>query len=393
MTKKIILFISSIGIISCKTHSPKIDYFGQTAPGTSPTIFGENLISKKGRFEHGISFSPDTKELVFGILDKNALKGNIYYSKKVNTKWTVPKNFEPLKNKSVFLPYFTPNGKSLLYSQSIPDTSKSYITNIWKLKKINGNWNSPKKIQSPLNSISREATASMTHDGTIYFSSNRNCLGKENCYAADLFYAKLTNNNYKNIKPVAKLNSSNDEESVFISPKEDYIIFCRYTNKETLVDLYISYRDNNNNWTTPQILDTTINSNDWDRRPFVSIDNNFLFFTRLKIEEYKLIESDIYWVATSKVFKPFIYNPITDKTLRLGKKFEIQIPSNYFKDIDNKQLTLRINQNELEWLKFDPDKLKITGTPTLTGNFELIFTATDQFSNITQDKIKITVTK
>ena len=393
MIKKMLPFIIIIGMIGCKTNTVTLDYFGQSAPETTPVIFGEGLISQKGRFEHGISFTRDTRELAFGILNEDGVSGDVHYSKKNNDKWTTPEPFKPLEKENVFLPYFTPNGKTLIYAQSIPDTNNLYITDIWRLEKVNSNWRFPKKIETPLSSTSREANASMTYDGTIYFSSNRNCQGNENCYAADLYYSKLVDNEYKNVQEIAELNSSEDEESVFISPKEDYLLFCRYTDNETFMDLYISYRNSNNSWTEPQMLDSTINSKDWDRRPFVSIDNKFLFFTRLEIGEKGLTESDIYWVNTSKVFKPFVYNPLSDTILQVGEQFELSIPLDYFKDIDDKQLILSSNENEFDWLEFDPKKMKVSGLPTLDGDFELIFTAVDQFSNSREDKIKITVKK
>ena len=393
MIKKLLPLILIIGMISCYTDTVTVDYFGQTEPKTTPVIFGEGLISQKGRFEHGISFTLDTKELAFGILKKDGVGGSIHYSKKVKGKWTIPGLFKPLTKENVFLPYFTPDGRSLLYAQSIPDTNNLYITDIWRLEKLNDDWGFPKKIQTPLSSISREANASMTYDETIYFSSNRNCEGKENCYAADLFYAKLVDNEYQSVQEIAELNSLGDQESVFISPEETYLLFCSYTDNETFMDLYISYRDNNNNWTVPQILDSTINSKDWDRRPFVSIDNKFLFFTRLQIGENGLTEADIYWVNTSKVFRPFVYKSFFDTTLQVGEPFELPIPLDYFKDIDDHQLTLNMNENELDWLGFDRQKMKVSGLPTMVGDFEVTFTAVDKFSNKMEDKLKITVTK
>jgi hypothetical protein len=224
-------------------------------------------------------------------------------------------------------------------------------------------------------------------------SSNRNCIGKENCTTADLFYSKKTNNEYQSLEAISEFISPNDEESVFISPKEEYIIFCRFTDTETWMDLYISYRDSNNKWTEPHILDSTINSKSWDRRPFVSIDNKFLFFTRLQIGETGLTESNIYWVNTSKVFKPFIYNPLSDTILQVGEKFELSIPLDYFKDIDDKQLTLRISKDEFDWLEFDSINMKLSGLPQREGEFELTFTAIDKSLNITEDQVKLTVRK
>ncbi|QQT31962.1 hypothetical protein I6I99_05170 [Sphingobacterium multivorum] len=233
----------------------------------------------------------------------------------------------------------------------------------------------------------------MTYDGTIYFSSNRNCEGKENCHNADLFYSKLVGNAHPSADIIPEFASPNDEKSVFISPKEDYIIFCRYTNDESKVDLYISYRDIHNNWIVPQIVHSTINSKDWDRRPFVTIDNKFLFFTRLQIGESGVTESDIYWVNTSKLFKPFVYNSLSDTTVQIGKKFEISVPKNYFKDIDDERLVYSINQNQFNWLHFDREQMKLSGLPTVEGDFELTFSARDRYSNMADDKIIITVKK
>jgi hypothetical protein len=392
MIKIFLPFIFIFGLISCKMPTESADYMGQTYPDSIPMIFSPDIVSIKGRLEHGLSFSPDMRELAFGVLNKDDFSGKIYYSKKVDNNWTEPMIFEPLKNECVYLPYFSPNGKSLLYAQSKPDTDNGY-TDIWIIEKINDDWGSPKILQSPLSSTSREANACMTNDGTIYFSSNRNCEGKEDCHTADLFYSKLMDNEYQSVEVISEFISSNDEESVFISPKEEYIIFCRYTDNKSWMDLYLSYRDINTKWIEPQIIDSIINSKDWDRRPFVSIDNKFLFFTRLQIGKKGLTESDIYWVKTSKLFKPFVYNPLSNTTVQVGENFEITIPADYYKDIDDNQLDLRINQNEFDWIEFDSENLKLTGMPTVAGDFELTFTAIDKFSNMTNDKIKIRVIK
>ncbi len=392
MIIKILPFIAIIGLIGC-TNPVTVDYFGQTEPTTIPEKFGEGEISQKGRLEYGISFTPDGRELVFGILNKDDFSGEIYYSKKVDDHWSSPEIFKPLENKSVFLPYFSPNGKSLVFTQSKWDTAL-YHKDIWIIKKNNQTWKNPKKMKLPINPLASVSNACMTADGTVFFSSNINCIGKENCHTADLFYSKKAGNDYQNVKVISEFISSNDEESVYVSPKEEYIIFCRYTDNKSWMDLYISYRDINNKWTEPRIVDSTINSKDWDRRPFVSIDNKFLFFTRSQINEnWIMTESGIYWVNTAKLFKPFIYNSISDTTIQIGEKFELSIPIDYYKDIDDEQLTLSINNDEFDWIEFDSEKMKLTGLPTLGGDFQLTITAVDKQFNKTMDKIKIKVIK
>ncbi|NQD69364.1 hypothetical protein HP439_01330 [Sphingobacterium shayense] len=390
MKKILLLFLSVIFISSCVSSAGSVDYFGQAYPDTIPVVFAPDIISQKGRLEHGVSFAPDGQELAFGILRKGDLRGEIFYSQKANEKWSNPLVFEPLKNKSVYLPYFSPNGRFLLYAQSKTDTDHA-DTDIWMIEKTNDAWSLPKLLHGPILSEGREANASMSYDGTIYFSSNRNCDGRENCHTADLFYSELKNNRYQAVNIIPELASSNDEESVFISPKEEYLIFCRYTDEQATVDLYISYRDTHNNWLEPQRVNSPINSKDWERRPFVTLDNNFLFFTRLQIGENQVIESDIFWVNTSKLFKPFIFHPISNNTAHVGTAFEISLPQDYFRDIDDEKLTYTINQNQPDWLNFDAEQMKLSGIPTVEGEFELILTATDNSSNRTDSKIRITV--
>jgi hypothetical protein len=175
MIKKLIPLIFIIWLIGCRHSTELADYFGQPYPDSIPVIFAPDIVSIKGRFEHGISFTPDTREFAFGILNKDDFSGTIYYSNKIKNTWTEPGVFEPLQNESVYLPYFSPDGKLLLYAQSKPDTNNGF-TDIWIIKKTNDNWSNPEILPVPINSVTREANASMTFDGTIYFSSVYNLI-------------------------------------------------------------------------------------------------------------------------------------------------------------------------------------------------------------------------
>jgi len=96
MIQKILPFIVIIGLTSCKQTTELKDFFGQTYPDSTPVIFAPDIISKKGRFEHGLSFTPDNRELAFGILNKDG-SGEIFYSKKMNNNWTEPAGTIPTK--------------------------------------------------------------------------------------------------------------------------------------------------------------------------------------------------------------------------------------------------------------------------------------------------------
>lgn len=371
--------------MSCNTNTLTVDYFGQTEPGTTPEIFAKDIISIKGRFEHGISFTPDSRELAFGIFNKDDFSGTIYYSKKNESNWNTPEVFEPLKAESAYLPYFSPEGKSMLYTQSRPDTA-NYLTDIWILKKNNDYWGQLEKVKSPISTLTRESTACMSKNSTIYFSSNRDGNG-----LADLFCSSLENGEYRNAERLDSICSVRDEESIFIAPDEKYIIFSRYATNENGPDLFISYRDFSGNWILPELLDSSINTTDMERRPFVSIDNKFLFFTKQIFDDKGYAESDIYWVNTQKVFKPFVFKPVSAKTIKIGKEIKLSIPTDYFKDIDNEILEIKLKNEKFDWAKFDKEKMTLTMNPNQIGEFDLIFVAVDEYSNETENTVRIIV--
>ncbi|WP_299682059.1 hypothetical protein [uncultured Dokdonia sp.] len=387
MTKLFLALILVFGCIGCQPPTETIDYLGQSEPDTIPVIFAPDLVSVKGRLEHGISFTPDTKEVAFGILDKDDFSGDIFYAKKEDGQWTAPHIFGPLKRESVFLPYFSPDGRSLLYAKSKSDSS-NYTTDIWIYNKNNNYWNYTEKVNGAINTSTREASACMTLNNTIYFSSNRDGNG-----LADLYVSTLDNRLYTNAKRIQTISSGGDEESIYVAPDERYIIFSRYSTLEKGPDLWISYQDAKSNWTTPRLLDTIINTTHWERRPFVSNDNNFLFYTTLMFNESLMTEADIYWVGTQKVFKPFVFNPIIETTIKVGKETTVTLPSDYFKDIDNEKLTIRLKNETLSWATFDAKKMTLAFQPKEIGEFEVVFTATDPFLNETDDRIKIIVEK
>ncbi len=384
MIKRILPFIISIGLMSCDAKKATTDYFGQNEPETSPILFGEDIISLKGRLEHGISFSPDSKELAFGVLNKDD-SGAIYYASKTYNKWSIPEVFEPLKNESVYLPYFSPNGKSLVYAQSRKG-AEHWITDIWLLKKNNNLWVQPKKVNSPISTLARESTACMTLENTLYFSSNRDGNG-----LADLYYSSPENGAYLNAERIDSICSEADEESIFIAADESFLIFSRYASEDNGPDLFISYRDSKETWTQPIPLDAIINSTNWERRPFVTLDNNFLFFTKMTFNDKGLADSDIDWVSTKKVFKPFVFNPISEVIIKVGKETKITIPHDYFKDIDDEIIALSSNQKDFNWMTFDTKTMVLTLSPNQIGGFEVIFTAMDSCSNTTENKVKIIV--
>jgi len=387
MSKLFIPLLFALGLCACKESAALTEYLDSRSPKEVPEIFAPDIVSQTGRLEHGISFTPDMREMAFGILDSEDFSGEILYAKREGAHWSKPKLMDALRVEGVFLPYFSPDGTSMLFAKSKPDAD-NYITDIWMLSKSDDTWGHPVKVDSSVSTSTRESAACMTLDNKIYFSSNRGGNG-----LADIYVSTLENRKYLNAERLDVLSTVRDEESIFIAPDERYIIFSRYATDQSGPDLFISYRDSNQNWTLPIVLESSVNTGDWERRPFVSFDNKFLFYTKLTMDESGLKESDIYWVNTKKVFKPYVYNPIIETTLKIGRETEVRVPADYFRDIDNNELDIGLMDSTPEWIELDRDKMSLVMNPTEIGTYDVMIYATDENSNMTSHTLKIIVEK
>ena len=65
-------------------------YFGQKPPGMRAEIFAPGIVSVNGRYEYGVSFSPDLDEIYFTGKRKGESE-SVYFSKLIDKKWTAPK--------------------------------------------------------------------------------------------------------------------------------------------------------------------------------------------------------------------------------------------------------------------------------------------------------------
>lgn len=378
-----------IGLISCKNKSTQLNFYKQDTPNNIPMVYEPGFISIKGRLEQGFSISPDYSEIHFGVIGNHDSLNCIYVTVNKINGWTSPEKPGYIGNDSVFFPMYAPDGKTLTFTKRHPNSMQ---TDLWYCKKNNNKWSDSKRFSDKINSVYREGSSCLSLDNTLYFTTNRDtafgCCG-------DIYYSELKDFLYNEAKIVENVNSNFDEEGVFISPNKDYLIIQSWkTEYTTKHDLYISYKKKDGSWTKALRLDTLINSVDLEQRPFVTYDNSYLFFNRFKLDSlYQPVESDIYWVSTQNIFKPFVYNPITEVTIRIGENTDILVPQDYFKDIDDMELDYSFDLNELTWLQFDKDKLTITGIPNQIGEYKLRITAVDNNANAINDMIKIIVTK
>ena len=333
----------------------------------------------------GFTISSNGKSMAFGVAHETDPEETfIFLLNFRNGKWSSPdKNILP-GNVNTSNPMFGPDETEFYFAKSTDDAE----TDLWVASYTGNEVIEPKLLGSVFNSASREAGHGKSKNGSFYFTSNRD--DKHPC-CGDIYRSKPDKSgNYSSVMKMEELNSDEDEESLFLSPKEDYIIIQAWKNEfESKHDLYISYLTRTGSWTIPERLDSAINGRDIEQRPFVSPDNKYLFFTRMSVTSENgtdIYESDIYWVSTQSIFKPYPYNTNNiERQMAYKEPFQIKLPEDIFRDADDNirsyVVTLNDNLELPEWINFDESKLLLTGTWETKEPVMLNITAIDEYGN------------
>lgn len=274
----------------------KLAYFGQGPPSTTPEVFAPDFISKQDRNEFGCTFSKDGRTFFFGV--DNGEQADIYITSLEGEAWTSPEKLFKNASFSSNDPMFSPDEERLYFISNKPldSTRNKKDIDIWYSKRNDGSWSSPINAGNVINSEMNEYYTSFTQDGTMYFSSNKNSeKGKE--YNFDIYRSEIENGVY--LEPYRlpeEINTNRYEADVFIAPDESYIIFCAIRREGLGIgDLYISFKDDNENWSPSINMGDSINSEHHELCPYVTKDGKYLFYTS---------NQDIYWVS-SKIIENY----------------------------------------------------------------------------------------
>ena len=185
------------------------------------------------------TFSPDGQYIIFVGCETGA-KGDyqygdnrkgygscdLFYSQSDGNSWSKPVNLGPKINSRHWetQPSFSSDGKTLYFIRGLtynrqrrnPNNQDIYVSTITE----DGEWSTPKKLPSNINSPYREESVQIHPDGkTLYFASN----GHPGMGGMDLYMSrKLDDNTWTNPLNLGyPLNTHKNDISVLISPKGD----------------------------------------------------------------------------------------------------------------------------------------------------------------------------
>ena len=255
-------------------------YFGQKLPGLTPEIFAPGVVSVDGRYEFGISFSPDLDEMYFSV-QKEGETADILFSKLDNKKWGPIQKADFTKGEKAgeMEPFLSLDGKQIYFTAYNSDFTD---TKIWFANRVNNGWGNAIKLDSPVND-EEVFNSVLAKNGDLFYTD---------IFKSKTYYSASKNGKYPEVQEVTIEFGVHG----FISPSQDYLLVDT-RNKEDKNrkdrDIYVYFKNEDGTWSAPKSLGETVNSNVNETVPSVTPDGKYLFFSRYN-EEGGF--SNFYWV-------------------------------------------------------------------------------------------------
>lgn len=173
--------------------------------------------------------------------------------------------------------HLSPDGNKLLYvaRQPFGQSSPRNDYNVYVSNKTAAGWSTPQPLPAAINSSADEFHPSLSARGDIYFARR---IKDDNL---DIFVSRLVDGTYQPATRFGdEINSGILEGDVFVSADERVMLFARMKGDDSLgmTDLYVSYNQAGK-WTEAQNMGSKVNSVGIDGSPFISRDNQWLYFT------------------------------------------------------------------------------------------------------------------
>jgi Tol biopolymer transport system component len=278
----ILLTFFSIAIPCCKkengskpanniTNPPEnvINYLDQSPPGRYPVVFAPDIISTTF-LEFGITFTPDGNEIYFTRNDGSYANNIIFRIRRINNQWSYA---QPAPFSGIYPdmePHVSPDGNYLFFGSTRPieGGESSDILQLWYLIKTESGWSDPHYFGPPFEN-EFVMYPSLTNNGTIYYTGDNGIYRSAFVDGIQQSPERLS----------SRINGYPNPAHPFIDPDERFIIFDAQPNGlGTDADIFISFLDENGNWTDAVILQNGINSDQNELAASISPDGKYLFF-------------------------------------------------------------------------------------------------------------------
>jgi hypothetical protein len=242
-----------------------------------PEIIGEGIISTPDD-EFGGTLAPDGMTLYF---DKTTTAHYLYVlceSRLVDGKWSKPEVLPFSGEYRDSDPVLSPDGETMFFASdrpAKPNATDEHRFQIWQVKKTGSGWNEPALVPGAINSEGSQVFASVSNDGTMYFTSSR----KTGSY--DIFRARLLNGGYESAEDLGPAINGSGIASLeaWIAPDESYLLIGSFGRENGYgnSDLFVSFNEKGV-WSKPANLGPIVNTPAREYSPRVSADGKWLYY-------------------------------------------------------------------------------------------------------------------
>ena len=177
-----------------------------------------------------------------------------------------------------YFPVLTADDQSIIYTRRT-GSSAMHDEDIYISKKNDeGNWSDPRSISNKINTQFNEGTCTISADGrTIIFTS---CQGRKTFGSCDLFVSYKTGDQWsipENLGDNINSRAWESQPSLSADGRTLYFISNRPGGQGGR-DIWVSYKDGNNEWSEAVNLGKAINTNADEVSPFIHVNGKTLFF-------------------------------------------------------------------------------------------------------------------
>ncbi len=284
--KKFLLFAIWMLVLECCYEQKGYLKFDSDVPGIEPKVFAKNIIGKDNAYIGYCTFDNTGNEFYYAVTDADwgtsrILKITTQHPNKINTLLLVDKTWEGE-------PFINHKGDRMFFTAITPPQNNSpWQSDIYYLEKTDTGWGKPHLMESPINSTKSEWHLSATYTDVLYFGSERD----GDRLKADIYRAAPENGKYKKAEKLPyPVNTEYNDCDPLIAPDESWLIF--HSDRPGgfgAHDLYISFRNSKNEWTTPKNMGPSINTKGWEMAPSLSPDGKYFFLPGEKLFKQKYL--------------------------------------------------------------------------------------------------------
>lgn len=182
-------------------------------------------------------------------------------------------------DKNDYRPAFTVDDKRILFTRNMGKPQRDKSEDFYGTIKIDGKWMEAQKLPEPINLPNiNDGAHTISADGRSLFFTR--CEDKNGYGGCDIYYSRKINNRWsapQNIGKPINTEYRETQPSVSADGRTLYFVSNRPGGKGKN-DIWVSYKNIYGNWSAPQNLGDTINTDGNEMAPFLHCDGRSFYF-------------------------------------------------------------------------------------------------------------------